>query len=143
MFRIGLRVAVRRKPFKKLLNEAKPWVPGEHAAALQDSKGKNGGKAEDEAPSIPYLANAITDNHFFARDTNDRLLIYQDGVYRPDGEKFILSEVKRILLNEDREAKWSSHRALECAKYITVDRDSLWEKPPTNILNLANGLLNP
>jgi putative DNA primase/helicase len=88
------------------------------------------------------LADEILRTDQFAKDAGDLLYVFDGGCYRPHGEARIARQVKRLLeLNGDT-AKWSSHRAREVSEFLRVDAPDLWERPPSNVLNLANGLLD-
>lgn len=90
---------------------------------------------------VKSLADEILRTEHFARDAGGLLYVFTDGCYRPHGEKRIARQVKRLLeLNNDT-ARWSSHKAREVAEYLRVDAPDLWERPPSNVLNLSNGLL--
>ena len=91
---------------------------------------------------IADLADKITDNCFFAKDSGGRLFVYREGVYRPNGESFVFSEVKKLMTSKGVLRKWSSHKTQEVARFITVDVPLLWEVPPMHILNLKNGLFD-
>ncbi|MDP8951045.1 MAG: hypothetical protein M3N18_02210, partial [Actinomycetota bacterium] len=41
---------------------------------------------KDDRGLTAALAGAITSEHHFARDAGGKLYIYEEGVYRPDGE---------------------------------------------------------
>lgn len=88
------------------------------------------------------LADEILRTDHFAKDAGGLLYVFEGGCYRPHGEARIARQVKRLLeLNGDT-AKWSSHRAREVAEYLRVDAPDLWERPPSNVMNLTNGLLD-
>lgn len=91
---------------------------------------------------VKELADEILRTDYFAKDPGGLLYVFERGCYRPRGEERIARQVKRLLeLNGDT-AKWSSHRAREVAEYLRVDAPDLWERPPSNVLNLKNGLLD-
>jgi len=95
-----------------------------------------------EGPGIiKELADAITAKYHFAR-TGSVLFVFIDGVYAPKGEETVEACVKRILEQTGQTAEWSSHKANEVAEYIRVDAPELWNRPPDDVLNLNNGLLN-
>ena len=50
--------------------------------------------------------------------------------------------VKALLEKWNESHKWSSARANEVVEYIRVDSPRIWERPPLDIVNVANGLLN-
>ena len=83
----------------------------------------------------------LEDNHF-AQDTGDKLFIYRQGVYRPGGEEFVRGRVKWILADSNRSDQWSGHLAGEVVEYVRVDCPGLWDRPPDDVINVNNGLLN-
>lgn len=88
------------------------------------------------------LADEILRRDYFAKDAGGHLYTLEGGCYRPNGEERIARRVKRLLeLNGDT-ARWSSHRAREVSEYLRVDAPALWERPPSTIMNLKNGLLD-
>jgi P4 family phage/plasmid primase-like protien len=88
------------------------------------------------------LADAICAAAHFARGVDTRLFVYQDGAYRPTGDRYVEREVKRLLLEWKRSRSWTSHRVSEVEKYILADAPDLWTRPPLDTLNLTNGLLD-
>lgn len=104
-----------------------------------DKRQRDGG---DDVGLVKTLADEILRTDSFAKDPGGLLYVFERGCYRPRGEERIARQVKRLLeLNGDT-AKWSSHRAREVAEYLRVDAPDLWERPPSNVLNLRNGLLD-
>ncbi len=89
------------------------------------------------------LAQALlaAGNHF-ARDAGGRLYAFEDGRYTSDGRRIVESGCKAILEEWGRPDSWSSYRASEVEKYILADAPDLWDRPPVDTLNLANGLLD-
>lgn len=88
------------------------------------------------------LADEILVSDAFARDAGGQLYVFERGVYRPHGDEYIAQRVKSILLAHDETKRWSSHRAREVVEFIRVDAPRLWDRPPTEVLNLLNGLLD-
>ena len=91
---------------------------------------------------VKVLADTILRTNHFAKDPGGALYVYKGGVYRPRGEEIIAREVKRLLEQRGETKHWSSHRAREVTEFIRVDALRLWERPPADTLNLANGLLD-
>jgi phage/plasmid-associated DNA primase len=50
--------------------------------------------------------------------------------------------VKTLLEKRNESQSWSSNRAQEVVEYLRVDSPLLWERPPLDIVNVANGLLD-
>jgi len=69
-----------------------------------------------------------------------RLYHWRDGVYRPDGNNWVKRQVKAILKARDK--GWYSRLAEEVAEYIRIDAPELWEQPPQDTINVANGLVD-
>lgn len=78
----------------------------------------------------------------FARDAGGRLYVYQDGVYRPDGARIVQAEAKQILTECGARGQWTSHKCGEAARWIAADCPILWERPPLDVVNVRNGLLD-
>ena len=91
---------------------------------------------------VKELADEIIRTDYFAKDTGGRLYAYVEGVYRPGGPQLISRQVKTILEKNADTKRWSTHLAGEVAAYVAVDAPDLWERPPLNVLNLKNGLLD-
>lgn len=87
------------------------------------------------------LGDQITAEDFFAKDAGGHLHVFALGVYRPLGENFIERQVKLLTRSNGRARPWSSRLASEVVKFIRVDAPLLQERPPLNIINMANGLL--
>lgn len=105
--------------------------------------------AEEEAPDgdpevgwTKFLADAILETDHFAVDAGDRLYYYHAGSYRLDGKRHIARRCKELLENWNRPAKWTTYRVGQVQSYIAVDRPALWKRPPRDVLNVKNGLLD-
>jgi putative DNA primase/helicase len=88
------------------------------------------------------LADEILLQDAFARDAGGQLYVFERGAYRPYGDAHIARRVKTILLDHGDTKKWSSHRAREVTEFLRVDAPTLWERPPVDVVNMANGLLD-
>ena len=123
-------------------------IMGWSARLTVGSASRNG----HDAPKSPFggqgpgvtklLADAITHEDHFAQDAGGKLYRYAGGAYRQYAERFIRRRVKEVLEEEGASDKWSSHRANEVVEYIRADAPELWERPPLNEVNVANGILN-
>lgn len=91
---------------------------------------------------VKELADAILSRDHFASDRGGQLYVFEKGAYRPHGEAAIMKLVKAILEANGDTKRWSSHRAREVAEFIRVDAPVLWERPPADVVNVANGLLD-
>lgn len=112
---------------RKAIAEAVDWVP-----PVQEP---------EEPGTIKLLADQITLVSHFAQDAGGRLYRYVDGAYRPTAAAYIKREVKRLLHQEGLTAKWSSRLGNEVIEYIRVDAPQLWDRPPLDIVNVRDGLL--
>ena len=99
-------------------------------------------EAAEETPTANEIANTILEDDHFAQDDGGKLWVYQHGVYIPRGAARVKSRVKSILEARDVSDEWTSHLASETVEYIRVDSPYLWDRPPADILNLQNGLLD-
>jgi putative DNA primase/helicase len=103
----------------------------------------NGGGGGSADPGlIKELADAISSEHKFAQDRGGWLYRYADGVYKPDGEGHVKRTVKFLLESWGQTKRWSSGRADEVVEYLRVDSPLIWERPPLDTVNVANGLLD-
>lgn len=117
--------------------------PVDAAERLADDYGVSvNGSKPDARGLVPKLAAAILETEHFAVDVGSRLCRYDDGVYRPDGDKLVKRRVKALLGEWALIKEWSSHKAEEVAKYLAADAPEIPETPPTLVLNVANGLLD-
>jgi P4 family phage/plasmid primase-like protien len=117
-----------------------PVGPEKVLALLENPDFEKSGDGDDI--SVPQIAEAILGRHHFARDAGGRLYTFRGGTYHPDGASTVRQLVKQILKRMKLSSKWTSHKAEEAVKYIEVDAAELWERPPIDVVNVLNGLLN-
>jgi len=67
----------------------------------------------------------------------ETLFTYLDGVYRPGGEASLRSRIADYLADQ-----WRRSSADEVIAYLRDSSPRLWERPPLNIVNCRNGLLD-
>jgi len=91
---------------------------------------------------VKYLADAIVRSDYFAVDAGGWLYRYVNGVYRPEGRDYIRRRCKQILEETGATQSWSTSRANQVVEYIRVDAPGLWDRPPLDVLNVENGLLD-
>jgi P4 family phage/plasmid primase-like protien len=91
---------------------------------------------------VDTLADAILAMDSFARDKGDLLYLFQEGVYKPTGERFIKARVKALCIELQRSKEWSPQLAEKVTEWIATDAPQLWEMPPLDTLNCHNGLLD-
>ena len=88
------------------------------------------------------IAAVVRSKDAFAPDEGRRLYRYIDGVYRSGGEDFVRSRVWAVLTGWNKPSSWSSHLAKEVVQLLIDSSSRLWAQPPSNILNVKNGLLD-
>ncbi|MDP8952298.1 MAG: bifunctional DNA primase/polymerase, partial [Actinomycetota bacterium] len=129
---------------------ARWWERGARAPSWRSAPPSTNGHRPKEVAFDPKdargltaaLAEAITDEHHFARDAGGKLYVYEGGAYRPEGERIIAVAIKRLLEGGGSQAMWTTHRAREVTEYIRVDAPELWERPPVSRINVLNGILD-
>lgn len=94
---------------------------------------------QEERPAIKLLADQICEENHFAQDASGTLYRFSDGCYRQRGDAFVKAQVKRICVEQS--LAWSSLLAIETIRFIQADAPMLWERPPLDVVNVANGLL--
>jgi len=97
---------------------------------------------KDERRPVDEIAEEILGICAFARDRGGRIYVYENGVYRPGGEKAIERAVIDVLTLHGERHHWTSHKGREVVVYITLQCRDLWQAPPATTLNLRNGLLD-
>jgi putative DNA primase/helicase len=66
-----------------------------------------------------------------------RLFVYLNGVYRPNGESHVQTRTAQLLGD-----RWTRKRADEVASYLLATSPALWDRPPLDVVNVRNGLLD-
>jgi P4 family phage/plasmid primase-like protien len=99
-------------------------------------------KKKKDALPVHIIADEISAKEHFAQDRGKRLYVYRNGVYLPKGDAVILPTVRKICERRKLASAWTSHKAREVVEYIRVASPDLWEAPPSDKLNLKNGILN-
>lgn len=103
---------------------------------------EDGGDEDVSTLSAASLATSICADDHFAQDPGGKLYHFAKGVYRPGGEQIIKARVKGLCKSNGCDDDWSSKLANETVEYIKVDSPQLWERPPSDVLNVTNGLLD-
>lgn len=116
----------------EIVAAAPTWEPSEASPEEID---------KPERGPVAQYADLICADNRFARDAGGKLYRYRDGAYRSKGEAFIQRDVKRLVNSLDDTKRWSSRFSLEVVEYIRVDATELWERPPGDVVSVANGLL--
>lgn len=91
---------------------------------------------------VELLADLLLTCQHFAVDTGGQLYVYENGCYRPHGKQTIARLTKTLLRATQKAAWWSSHLVKELTIFITTDAPPLWDMPPSDTLNVKNGLLD-
>jgi putative DNA primase/helicase len=95
-----------------------------------------------ETVNTPALAADILATESFAVDVGEKLWRYRAGTYRRDGVRHVARMSKAILTQRGQGGQWTTYRTKEVAAYIGADAAELWDRPPLDRLNLANGILD-
>jgi len=125
-----------------IVDQLQRWHGWNSTRGREVSQKGHTGSEEQSVGIIKMLADAITSEDHFARDAGDKLYRYSDGCYRQYAERYIRRRVKQLLEAWGKADKWSSHKASEVAEYIRADAPELWERPPADEVNVANGILD-
>ncbi|NQU21950.1 MAG: hypothetical protein HQ567_11760 [Candidatus Nealsonbacteria bacterium] len=96
---------------------------------------------DQETGLVKLLADAICDGNHFAQDQGGTLYRYARGAYRTKADRYVKGRVKALCEDWKATGRWSSRLSLEVVEYIRVDAPELWERPPRDVVNVANGLL--
>lgn len=135
--RDGILAALRLENQKRCV----PLMADSDLQRISASIGKKEAGAELEDGLIQKLADSILAPDAFARDAGGLLYHFEDGVYRPTGRRFIEKRVKQLCEYEAPKS-WTPELASRVENWIAVDCPDLWERPPLDVLNVRNGLLN-
>jgi len=110
--------------------------------------------AAREAPHLPQppappgkvsahaLALALEGEAHFARDPGDALYVYEDGAYRPGGEKYVRRRVRELLEVWGEGRRFRGELVSNTVQLLLAKAPTLWERPPLDTLNVLNGLLD-
>ena len=90
---------------------------------------------------VPRLSDAILQHDHFARDSGRRLFVFRDGAYRPNGEEHVKRRAKALLTHWGERDTWTARKVRDLIEFVTVDSPELWPTPPSDVINLRNGLL--
>jgi P4 family phage/plasmid primase-like protien len=123
---------------------AEGTVPALEAMAVSFEQWLQATAEEDENDIglTKELADAICTETSFAQDAGGKLYRFTGGVYRSDAAGYVKRQVKTLLVAWERTEEWSSHRSDEVVEYLRADAPELWERPPLDVVNVQNGLLN-
>jgi putative DNA primase/helicase len=120
-----------RRELEALLAQARPAEPPPSPPAPPPDK-----------VTAHALAVALEAEAHLARDKGDALYVFQDGAYRPGGEKHVRRRVRELLEAWGQAQRWSSELVNNAILAILARCPSLWERPPLDTLNVQNGLLD-
>lgn len=116
----GERLRVSDRQFREIrgaINAEKAWYPATVEWLIKDGV---------------YFEN------YFAREPSGFLYVWERGCYRDTAEQRIRSLAKLII----PPALWSTKFVNETIALIKADSRPLWMRPPLDVLNLENGLLD-
>lgn len=144
---VDLLIACRRRnhvPLKLRADYYLRTLDAARAGAPEDEVDR------DEEPSfrdeckgrgvVPALADIIEDAEHFAQDEGGNLLRYGDGRYVP-AEHWVAREVRGILEDRDATKEWRDSVTRHLANYMGLIAPKLWDRPPTDTINVENGLV--
>ena len=90
-----------------------------------------------------HLAQRVLTGEHFARDPGGHLYVYRNGVYVPEGKRAIEVAVGEVLEANSALPRWSRRMCDETIGYIQANAaPDLLERPPMNVLNLSDCLLD-
>jgi putative DNA primase/helicase len=135
--RDGILAALRIENEKRCM----PPLPESDLSRIATSIGNKEPGAEVEDGLIQRVAGAILTTDAFARDTGGLLYHFENGVYRPTGRRFIEKRVKQLCEGQAPKS-WTPELSGRVESWILADALELWERPPLDVLNCRNGLLN-
>ncbi len=90
------------------------------------------------AAALEWLIKDHAFENYFTRDQGGKLYVYDHGVYRGTGDERIRALLKSVMPDE----LWASNLPPVTSARIEADAPYLWERPPLDVLNLQNGLLD-
>jgi putative DNA primase/helicase len=117
------------------------YTPKSKPAAAATDPAEDLGTPLPEVGLVKRLADSILKRDHFAQDVGGSLYVYQAGFYHQRGEEHVRRCVKRQLEDWQCSKAWSSTRGNEVAEYIRLDAPPLWDRPPLDRVNVANGIL--
>ncbi|QDU28846.1 hypothetical protein ETAA8_39510 [Anatilimnocola aggregata] len=122
------------------------WEAAADEIRLELYEELNGSDDESEEDGdngvVPKVTAQICEENHFAQDQGMKLYRFDHGVYRPKAEEYVRRQVKRVLQDWGKSQLWTPTLAEQVIEYIRVDSPVLWESPPSDVLNVQNGLLD-
>ncbi len=85
--------------------------------------------------SAKRVADRLCEEAHFAHGGGE-LFVYRGGVYRPDGAAHVERHLAEMLAD-----KWSTRRTSEVTSFLRSTSAELWDRPPPDVVNVRNGLL--
>jgi putative DNA primase/helicase len=120
---------------KPLPIQTDDWIP----PVQHDGNGEP--RAADRG-IVAELSDRIRATDHFAQDAGRRLQRFRGGVYVPDAEEHIRRRVLGLLRELRSEKRFSRNLCAEVSEHIRIQAPALWDRPPMETLNCANGLLD-
>jgi putative DNA primase/helicase len=99
-------------------------------------------KAATDRGIVAELSDHIRATDHFAQDAGWRLQRFRGGVYVPDAEEHIRRRVLALLKEFGLEKRFSRNLCAEVTEHVRIQAPALWDRPPMDVLNCANGLLD-
>ncbi len=97
-------------------------------------------KRDRSTTNVALIGEIIKHDVNFAVDGASNLYYYDEGTYKPDGEKAVRELYLKLLNLWNKREEWKPRKANDIIEYITIGAPSLWEKPPMYQINLNNGI---
>lgn len=124
--------------FQRTLERARQSVEGEGTDGDDDPSFEAQIKSRG---LIPVLAEVLEDTEHFANDRSGDLFRYSGGRYIP-ATGWAAHEVRAILEAEGATKNWRETAPRQLANYISVFAPALWSRPPSQTINVENGLVD-
>lgn len=112
---------------------------------IKEVKAQEPAPREREKNIIALLGDYFLENGHFAVNIGDHLYRYENGVYLPDGKKYISLKMKEVLEEWELIKLWSRYRIDEVVAYIKMQSPELWEAYPyeyQHFINTESGLID-
>lgn len=122
---------------------APPASPPPSPAPAPKPRRAQGAAALAGGQVVYELAGRLLAGHHFAleAEAGDALYVYEGGVYRRGGERFVRAWVIQELDDAGLRHHWTPDLWKGVAEHLRAQAPVLWARPPDDTLNLRNGLL--
>lgn len=93
--------------------------------------------------AIAHQERLLRSQYHFAIGYDRKLWMYQDGRYLPDAINFLQRWIREMWAQDGYDELWDPNYAHRIAQSISAAyAPTLWDRPPYQQINLANGTLN-